>query len=326
MPAQEFFSSRFHYTFGPNAPTLSVTSGASLCVVCPDSDNELADGSILPKERRQSDIAGLFEGNPMAGPIFVEGAAVGDCLAVRIDAIELDRATGQTLLAPGHGVLPTHLLLENAAEGTTIPRHLFRWRIDPASDIAELVNPLGPHRVTVRLDPFVGCIGVAPPWGQSISTLLCGPFGGNMDIPAVRPGATIYLPVFVEGALLMMGDVHAAQGHGEMIGGAIETSGKVHCTITLLKHHALPSPRVRDAKCIMAIGVDAELRGAIQRAYAYLVDWLADGFRLNRWDAYNLVSQRGSIVIGGLGMPPHAVAAGIPLEALPQSIQDREGA
>jgi acetamidase/formamidase len=294
--------------------------------VCPDSDNALSDGTILADDRRQSDVAGLFQGNPMAGPIFVEGAVPGDSLAIRIEAIELDRTTGQTGLAPDHGLLPTNLLLRSTNSETTIPRHLFRWHIDVAAGKAELLNPLGKHRIEVPLDPFVGCIGVCPQWGQSISTLFAGAFGGNMDIPAVRPGATIYLPVFVQGGLLMMGDVHAAQGHGEIIGGAIETSGKIHCTIGLMKKHKLESPRVRDAKRIMAIGVDSELRAAIQRAYANLLDWLVEGFKMNRWDAYNLISQVGSILVGGLGMPPHAVAAAIAIDALPGDVREMEQA
>ena len=322
----DFFSFRFYYTFGRHAPTLRVTPGARLRVVCPDSDNELSDGTVLSTDQRQSDVAGLVQGNPMAGPIFVDGAVVGDSLAVRIDEIEFDRASGQTGLAPGHGVLPTDLLLGSTNPAMTVPRHLFRWRIDVAAQKAQLLNSLGNDGIDVPLDPFVGCIGVCPPSGQSISTLLAGPYGGNMDIPAVRPGATIYLPVFVEGGLLMMGDVHAAQGHGEIIGGAIETSGKIHCTIGLVKNRALESPRIRDANQIMAIGVEDELRAAIQRAYANLLDWLVADFQMNRWDAYNLISQVGSIVVGGLGVPPYAVAAAIAIDALPDRVREMEQA
>src|SRR4051812_20725200 len=122
----DFFSSRFHYTLGPHAATLRVTSGSTLRIVCPDSDNELSDGTLLSADRRQTDFAGQVQGNPMAGPIFVEGAVPGDSLAVRIEAIELDRATGQTGLAPGHGVLPTDLLLGSMNASTTVPTHLFR--------------------------------------------------------------------------------------------------------------------------------------------------------------------------------------------------------
>ena len=324
-PPLEFVSPRFHYTFGPHAPMLRVADGTVLRVACPDSDNAQSDGTLLSPEQRQADVPGLFEGNPMAGPIYVEGAAPGDCLAMRIDDIELDRATGQTGLAPSHGLLPSELLLKNTPAGTSVPRHLYRWRIDVAAGTASVINPLGPHPITVPLNPFIGCIGVCPPWGQSISTLLCGVFGGNMDIPSLRAGATIFLPVFVDGGLLMMGDVHAAQGHGEIIGGGIETSGKICCAVNVMKGCRIPAPRICDATHLMAVGVDGELRAAAQRAYANLLDWMTDGFGLNRWDAYHLMSQTGSLVIGGLGLPPHAVAAVIALDALPRAVRDLTG-
>src|SRR5690349_7083169 len=138
----DFFSSRFYYAFGPHAATLRVMPGAMLRVVCPDSDNELSDGTVLTADQRQSEVDGLVQGNPVAGPILVEGALPGDSLAVRIEAIEWDRATGQTGLAPGHGVLPTNLLLGNTNPAKTVPRHLFRWHIDVAARKAHLENPL----------------------------------------------------------------------------------------------------------------------------------------------------------------------------------------
>ena len=138
-----------------------------------------------------------------------------------------------------------------------------------------------------------------------------------MDIPLLRPGATIELPVYQEGGLLMMGDIHAAQGEGEIIGGAIETSGVIDCTIDLLKGRSLDCPRISDGVQLAAVGVDGELRGAIQQAYAHLVQWLNEEFQLNRWDAYNLVSQTAGIVLGGLTLSPFAAAACIPLAALP---------
>jgi acetamidase/formamidase len=317
---RDFLSSRFHYTFGPHAPKLTISSGASLRVICPDSDNELADGTPLrPDQRQHAAGTTLFEGNPLAGPIFVKGAAPGDSIAVRIEAVHLDRRTGQTGLAPAHGLLPSHLLVPppKVGENAAVPRHLYRWEIDPDGHVARLTNPLGTDPIAVPLSPFVGCIGVCPARGQQISTLYSGPFGGNMDIPLIRPDATLELPVYHEGALLMMGDIHAAQGEGEIIGGAIETSGRIDCTITLQKGRAIDAPRLRDPQQLAAIGVDGELRGAVQQAYAHLIGWLAEEFAMDRFDAYNLVSQVGSLMMGGLTVSPYAVAACCPLAALP---------
>jgi acetamidase/formamidase len=320
MQRRDFFSSRFHYTFGDHPPQLRIKPDTSLRVICPDSDNELSDGTLLSADQRQQDASSpLFEGNPMAGPIYVEGAVPGDCLAVRIDAIHLDRQKGQTGLAYAHGLLPPDLLIDRPASeaGQQIPHHLFEWKIEPAKGTATVVNPLGNHPITVPLNPFVGCIGVCPKWGQSISTLDCGPHGGNMDVPLTRSGSTLYLPVFRDGALLMMGDLHAAQGHGEIIGGGIETSGQIDCTIQLLKSHPIPAPRITDEQSLSALGVAGELRQAIQQAYAHLLNWLVHESQLNRWDAYNLISQAASLMTGGLNSPPFAAAASIPLAVIP---------
>jgi acetamidase/formamidase len=116
----------------------------------------------------------------------------------------------------------------------------------------------------------------------------------------------------------MLGDIHAAQGHGEIIGGAIETSGTIDCTITLIKRNPLCAPRFADDTQLAAVGLADDLRDAVARAYAHLLDWIVAEYQLNRWDAYNLISQRGSIVIGNLGLPPYPVAACIEREHLPR--------
>ena len=285
-------------------------------MICPDSDNQLGNGKVLTQnERGHGAGSAAFQGNPMAGPIVIDLAVPGDTLVITIDAITLDRATGQTGLAPGHGLLTGKHL--DSGIGESVPRHLYQWQINPAARVATCTNPLGTQVLNVPLNPFVGCIGVCPPWGQSISTLFAGSHGGNMDIPAVAPGATIYLPVQVSGGLLMMGDIHAAQGEGEIIGGGIETSGLIDCTIRVQKGKTIPRPRLRDSMNLMAIASDGDVRAAIQQAYADLLDWIAGNLQMNRWDAYNLISQTGQVTIGNLVTSPYTVGAGIPLEVLP---------
>ena len=322
---QGFRSPQFWYTFGPHEPAIRLADGGSIRVICPDSDNQLSDGHVLSEtERGKSAGSSAFQGNPMAGPIAIDGAMPGDVLAVTINAIELDCPTGQTGLAPNHGLLAGHQL--DSSDTATVPQHLYRWHIDPVAGIARLLNPLGPHSLEVPLKPFIGCIGVCPPPGQSISTLFAGSHGGNMDIPALAPGATLYLPVNVEGGLLMMGDIHAAQGHGEIIGGGIETSGTIDCTIRVIRGKVVNRPRLRDATQLMAIASDGDLRTAIQLAYSDLLNWLAANLHMNRSDAYNLLSQTGSITIGNLVTSPYTVGASIPNSVLPmEALQNLEG-
>lgn len=313
MSYTDFFSPTFYYTFADHEPALTVKPGTALRVTCPDSDNVLADGTELEASQRQVCEGGeLFPGNPMAGPIAVAGATIGDTITVAIDDIELDRDYGQTLLAPGHGLLRRREL------GDTPPRHMYRWRIDTASGTATLDNPLGDAPITVPLEPFIGCIGTCPKWGQGISSLYSGEHGGNMDLPLIRPGVTVYLPVFRAGGGVMMGDIHAAQGHGEIVGGGIETSGKIRSTLSLLRGQSLSAPRLVSSDAISALGFGGNLRTAMARAYAHLIEWLADPahMALNRWDAYQLVSQCATIVVGNLGDPPNCAAATIRRERL----------
>lgn len=304
---------QFQYTFGPHAPAQRVTAGGTMRLVCADCDNRLPDGSIIPTGAASGAGSRCFLANPMVGPIEIEGAEPGDSVSVRIERIGIAAGIGRTALAQGHGLLPAHLV---AADGS-VPGHLYEWTLDPATRRATLDNPLGPQRIELSMRPFVGCIGVCPEHGQQISTLYAGTHGGNMDLPSVAVGATLHLPVFARGALLMLGDLHALQGHGEAIGGAIEAAGEVEITIDLLDKRTLPAPRIRTATEIGAVASDGDLRAAVQHAISRLVAWLADELRLNRFDAYVLVSQTVRIELGNLVNSPYSVAAFIAIDVLP---------
>jgi acetamidase/formamidase len=315
---QPFRSSRFHYTFGPHEPTLRIEPGASLSVVCSDSDNMFADGSRIPDDQRVP--AKGLHGNPMAGPIAIDGAKTGDCLAITIGDIEIDRDWGRTLLAPGHGFLPSHVLFPpfEPHPGELPPRHMYRWNIDRKRGVATMTNQLGKHPLRVKLRPMVGCIGVCPPNGERISTLFAGDYGGNLDLPSLTAGSTLLLPVFTDGALLSMGDIHAAQGHGELIGGGIETSGIIHCHVQRIDRMPLPGPRiVTPDRKLLAVYTHGDLRVAVQHAFGRLLQWLVETFALYRWDAYHLISQAGFTEMGGLGERDCTVAAGIAIDDLP---------
>ncbi|MEZ6191074.1 MAG: acetamidase/formamidase family protein [Phycisphaerales bacterium] len=327
MKPIDFISSRFHYSFAAHRPTLKVRPGTSLRVTCPDCDNALADGALLPAEQRLIDAPGTLEGNPLAGPIYLEGAEPGDTLSVRIDAIELDRELGLTLLAPRHGLLDDCQVSspesdKESAQPRDTPRHMYRWSIDTKAGTATITNPLGGERISVPLNPFIGSIGVSPPHDGRITSLHCGASGGNYDLPIIKPGVTMYLPVNHPGALLLMGDLHAAQGHGEAIGGGIETSGKILCTLGVMKGVAITHCRVRDATTLWAIGMHDDLRLAIRDAYAELLDWVAPTGTAYRYDMYNLLSQAAQVVVGNLNEAPYPAAAGIAIDCLPAAAKE----
>lgn len=315
------YCEKFYYTWGPHSPALRVANGATLRITCPDADNGLADGSLLPCEQRQvSTGAPLFEGNPLAGPIYVEGLTSHDSLAVDLQAIELTRDYGLTLLAPAHGMLSRDEALgaQAATVQESVPRHMFRWRLNPKRGVAELINPLGNEPLTVPLRPMVGSIGVCPPWGQRSSSLFAGNYGGNLDLSLVKPGATLLLPVHEIGALLLLGDIHAAQGPGEIVGGGIETCGDVTIAVRRIADRPIPAPRLLVDEKLFAIATGGDLGSAVRTAYSRLLDWLACELELNRWDAYQLMSQAGELEMGGLAIASNlTVAAGLPIDLLP---------
>ena len=326
MESRDFFSDRFYYTFGPHQASLRIASGDTLTVVCPDSDNQLADGSELPQDCRQPVTGSQWmEANPVAGPIYVEGTEPGNCLAVDVLRIELDRDWGRTLLAPNHGLLSgDQLVPPTDGETEAVPRHMYHWHLDGTKNVARLENPLGSDAVEVTLQPMVGTIGVCPPQGQEVSTMLAGSHGGNMDLGLIRPGSILLLPVFCPGGLLSLGDIHAAQGHGEIVGGGIETSGKVQLRVRVLKAFPIDGPRVIPAGQIFAIATDSDLRSATQGAYSRLIQWLAnEPFSCNRWDLYQLISQVGVLEMGGIVVPScSSVAAGIDVHHLPHRCRE----
>ncbi|MDC0935290.1 acetamidase/formamidase family protein [Pirellulales bacterium] len=324
MANRVFFSERFQYTYGPHEPTLRIDSGETIEVVCPDADNRLADGSLLSAEQRQRpEGAPLFEGNPLAGPIYVADVCPTDCLAVDILAIDLDEPEGVTLLAPRHGLLSAEELTPDSdGSASEAPRHMYRWRIDQQAKVAEMENPLGGEHLSVPLRPMIGSLGVCPAWGQHISSLFAGDFGGNLDLPIIEAGATVILPVIHPGGMLFLGDLHAAQGHGEIVGGGIEVSGKVTIRVRKISDNVIPAPRILSRNRMSAVATAGDLRLAISLAYSRLLAWIASSDRINRWDAYQLVSQAGIVEIGGLVVRScFNVAAGISLELLPTALQ-----
>src|SRR6185503_16017171 len=124
--------------------------------------------------------------------------------------------------------------------------------------------PLG--KLTIPLQPMLGCIGVAPPGESSIRTTDSGNFGGNMDYNQLREGTTIYLPVYHPGALLFVGDGHAAQGDGELTGDALETSMEIEFTVDLIRDRSFGHPLAENGEYWMASGIANSLPEALQAA------------------------------------------------------------
>jgi acetamidase/formamidase len=214
--------------------------------------------------------------HPMSGPIFVQGAAPGDSLEVRILAIEFLHNFGVNAFSPGGGVLPD--------EYPYAQLKLFRW---PAGADRVEFKP----GITLPIAPFFGSIGVAPPpLAGRISSRPPGWHGGNLDNKDLVAGSTLYLPVHVAGALLSVGDGHAMQGHGEVTGTALETSLRGTFELRVRKGPRLRWPRAETPTHYISMGLHEDLNEAARLATRELVDFLVAEKGLSRDDAYMLCS------------------------------------
>ena len=144
---------------------------------------------------------------------------------------------------------------------------------------------------------MIGTIGTAPEMGAP-TTGPAGPHGGNIDVREVTCGATVLLPVFVPGALLHLGDVHAAQGHGELCGTALEMAAVVTITVDLIRGKTIERPRIRSNRELMAVETGLPMEQSVRRACADLILWIEDEFGVDRWDGFNLFTQVGEISVG----------------------------
>lgn len=288
---------KYHLTIGPHPPILSITSGQKIRVTVPDCDGIGPDGQQLPLDCfEQYGTEPAWIANPMAGPYYIKDADRNDSLTVEIDAIEIDRDFGRTGISAKEITIPQSYFESDIDDNhnVLIPCKEYRWEIDHKQQVARL--PVQHHQktsVVVPLNPSVGFIAVAPPHGQYFNGLGIGSFGGNLDIPAIGQGCRLSLPVFTKGAYLYLGDLHAAQGDGEIIGGAIEVGGCIDFSVQVNKGKEIAWPRLETDKIMGVITCGNSIDEAIHLAYAQLVLWLHEEYGFDRWEALNLVSQAG---------------------------------
>jgi acetamidase/formamidase len=226
-------------------------------------------------------------GNPLTGPFYIEGASAGDVIAIHIVYVSLNRNFATTLNAFIPKILPNP-----QAKQMWRNAKLVKWNIDTINNIASPPkNYKNLSSLKIPLHPFLGSIGVAPPGTNNISSGGFGPWGGNLDFSAITKSSTLYLPVSHEGALLYLGDGHAAQGDGELNGDALETSLSFTFTVRIIKKEGnqLKYPRVEDMDYIMAFGQAKNLDQALKKATLNLINWLQKDYNLSIEEASQLV-------------------------------------
>jgi acetamidase/formamidase len=201
--------------------------------------------------------------------------------------------------------------------GPDLPESVWFYDVDRAKGVARSRSQDGKFSWDVPLAPFLGCLGVSPPYGEARSTVVPDSFGGNMDCPEVRAGNTVYLGVRVPGALVSFGDGHYAMGEGEIMGTAIEGAMNVELTVDLIKHRETPWPRIENAEWLMSIGAARPLEDAARIAFKDMVRWVQEKTGMAEMDAYEFVSQNAKAPIQELVDPEYTVLVKVPKSRLP---------
>jgi amidase len=265
-------------------------------------------------DARGADAAGVRRAagpNPMTGPFAIEGAEPGDALLVSIDRMTPTRGTGWTFSSLAANVVDPAFVPELPKRETTL------WAIDAAARTVRLQDPpaaLGD--LVLPLDPMIGCFGVAPADGQALSTATSAENGGNMDYRRFGPGTLAAFPVFAPGALFFLGDGHACQGDGEIVGTGIETSFEIEFTVRLRKRARFGWPRGETADEIFTIGNARPLDQALQHATSEMARWLGTDFGLDLTSASHLLGQAVRYDIANVFDPAFTVACRLPKSRL----------
>ncbi len=297
------------YVLGPyRDPVARVRDGETFAIESADAFGdriESADDDLIEACREG--------GNPVTGPVHVEGAEPGDALAVRVEAIEPLRGFAVSCLYPRFGGLvgPPWTLEEPLPPRISI-HPLREGHLVFSDDL-----PVPP----IPMQPFYGTIGTSPALA-AVRAEAAGPHGGNMDVADTGVGNTVYLPVEVPGGLLYVGDVHAVQGDGEITGAGLEIPARGTLTVTVVKDWPLTTPRVESEEEIMSIGNARPLEDAARIAFADLVRWMAADYSIDALDAYQLCTTAARARLGNVVDPLYSMVAKFPKALLPPRRRD----
>ena len=272
-----FEATQFHRFFsGTIPPALHINPGDTVRTTTVD-----AGGRDASNKRRSNG------GNPETGPFYVEGAMPGDTLVVKFNRIRLNRDSAGS----GARIVPSALNPPYFRDAKFDDKFDSEWKLDRENGFAMLAKP-SEHlkNFRVKLQPMLGCVAVAPPDKQTFQAGWLGGWGGNMDYNGMREGTTVYLNVNQAGALLFVGDGHAAQGDGELTGDALETSMDVEFTVNLISERGPGGPRAENDEYLMAMGIAGSLPDALRQATTLLTRWIERD--------YHLTPNESAIVLG----------------------------
>ena len=195
-------------------------------------------------------------------------------------------------------------------------RKRVQWRLERDRKTTSPVLPGSKlDGFTLPFAPMIGCFGVAPPNGQAISTATSWTHGGNMDYRGFTEGVSAYFPVFVPGALFFIGDVHALQGDGEIVGTGVEVASEVVFSVKLLKKSS-EWPRGETDTHIFTVGNARPLDQAVQHATTEMLRWLRDDYALSLEEASLLLGQCVRYDLGNMFDPAYTMVCKLPKRVL----------
>jgi amidase len=279
------------YVLDPNAtPAITVDSGEELMVETWDAFEGVRDPEVLEAKSLKG---------PATGLIYVNGAEPGD--ALRVDFISITPKEGAAhMVMPGRGFLeeefteayPTIMTFENG----------------------KAVLPSG---LKLKLSPSMGVVATTPTYPQNTASD-SGPYGGDIDMKELVEGSTLYLPVFVTGGLLALGDCHAVVGDGAVAGTGAECCSDTHIRVTVEKEMGITSPRAITPDHFVVLSHGEELGPAMKQAVRDMVDFLVREKGMAPYDAYTLCSLAGDIRVSRTFRPISPVKMMLSREALEQ--------
>jgi amidase len=278
----DFAPTAFPRVFSPlNKPVLTIAPGDTVHTTTVDAGGMDEKG-----------VAHALGGNPQTGPFYVEGVVPGDTVAIHIVRLKLNRDWAISDDDLARSAVSPGLAVAMKDTGKTV-----YWRLDRDRNVATPENP-GAHMkaYAVPLRPMLGCVAVAvPPIIAAPNSGDSGFYGGNMDFNEIVEGSTVYLQARVPGALVYVGDGHAAMGDGELNGNGLETSMDVEFRVEVIPHRATPSPRVETDGQIMAMGYEGSLDEALKTATFNMQRWLVSDYALTPSEAAQVLGTAAQI-------------------------------
>ncbi len=260
-------------------PVLTVPSGAIVEVETKEASDEQISATSTVEDFLKMDGSKV---HPLTGPVYVEGAEVGDVLAVTLHEIE-PQGWGWTGARPGGGFLP---------DVATEP-YLKTFQIEEGATTTRFSDT-----ISIPIKPFPGVMGVAPDTDEMLRTRPPRENGGNMDNKHMTEGTVVYFPILVEGALFSIGDTHAAQGDGEVSGIAIESPMRIVYQLDVIKGgRKISEPQYETDEFYAVTAFATTIDEAARKATGFMIDYLVDEHHLEPTEAYSLCSLAGDLKI-----------------------------